>query len=110
MNSYLNTKIPTIYADMNIYRYVACGDISITNPERFIWVYSHVHLDEIHRNGNEDALAGMRTLQAVELCDVLNYEFQSVGNITLQNYIDPYIRYEEHLEACLLYTSDAADE
>ncbi len=108
MNSYLVTELPTIYADMNVYRYVACGDISITDPERFTWVYSLVHLDEIHRNGNKDALEGMKLLQAVELCDVLNENFQSVGNITLKNYIDPHARFEQHLEAISGY-EDVSD-
>jgi|GEM_PF-1111848 hypothetical protein len=99
MNSRFVTQRPTIYADMNVFRYVACGDISIVDPERFIWVYSHVHLDEIYRNGNTDALDGMRVLKAVELCDVLNEHFQSVGDIRLKDYVDPYERYERHLEA-----------
>lgn len=99
MNSYLVTDKPIIYADMNVYRYLACEDISILNPERFKWVYSHVHLDEIHRNGNQDALEGMKLLKAVEICDVLNDEFQSVGNIVIRDYVDPYLRYEQHLEA-----------
>lgn len=99
MNSYLVTKLPTIYADMNIYRYLACGDISITAPERFLWVYSHVHLDEIHRNGNHDALEGMKLLRAVEICDVLDSQFKSVGNVTIKEYVDPRARYEQHLEA-----------
>ncbi|MDO8268456.1 MAG: hypothetical protein Q7T32_11590 [Moraxellaceae bacterium] len=108
MNSYLVTEKPTIYADMNIYRYLACGDISIIDPERFIWVYSHVHLNEVHRSGNTDALKGMKLLRAVELSDVLNEKFESVSNITLRNYIDPYTRYEQHLEAILGY-EDSAD-
>jgi hypothetical protein len=99
MNSYLVTDKPIIYADMNVYRYLACEDISILNPERFKWVYSHVHLDEIHRNGNQDALEGMKLLKAVEICDVLNDEFQSVGNIVIRDFVDPYLRYEQHLEA-----------
>ncbi len=108
MNSYLVSDTPIIYADMNVYRYLACGDISIREPERFIWVYSHVHLDEIHRNGNTDALEGMRLLRAVEISDVLNEEFQSVGNIVLRDYIDPYTRYEQHLDAIAGY-EDVAD-
>lgn len=99
MNSHFVTQRPTIYADMNVFRYVACGDISIVDPERFIWVYSHVHLDEVWRNGNTDALNGMRALKAVEVCDVLNEHFQSVGDIRLRDYVDPYERYERHLEA-----------
>lgn len=84
---------------MNVYRYLACEDISILNPERFKWVYSNVHLDEIHRNGNQDALEGMKRLKAVEICDVLNDEFQSVGNIVIRDFVDPYLRYEQYLEA-----------
>lgn len=99
MNSHFVTQRPTIYADMNVFRYVACRDISIVDPERFIWVYSHVHLDEVYRNGNTDALDGMRALKAVEVCDVLNEHFQSVGDIRLGDYVDPYERYERHLEA-----------
>lgn len=99
MNSYLVSGKPTIYADMNVYRYLACGDISIFEPERFIWIYSHVHLDEIHRNGNTDALDGMRLLRAIEVSDVLNEDFKSVGNIVLRDYVDPHARYEQHLEA-----------
>lgn len=99
MNSYLKTDIPTIYADMNVFRYIACGDISICEPSRFKWVYSHVHLDEIHRNGNTDALAGMKILGAVEIADVLDEKFQSIGNVTLRNYLDPYLRYEQYLDA-----------
>jgi nitrogen regulatory protein PII-like uncharacterized protein len=97
MNSSFATKLPTIYADMNVYRYVACGDMSINDPDRFIWVYSHVHLDEIQRNGNKDALEGMKLLRAVELCDVLNEKFQSVGELTLRDYIDPYESFAHYL-------------
>lgn len=103
MNSYLVSDNPIIYADMNVYRYLACGDISIHQPERFIWVYSHVHLDEIHRNGNTDALEGMRLLRAVEISDVLNEKFHSVGNIVLRDYIDPFTRYDLHLDAIAGY-------
>lgn len=99
MNSHFVTQRPTIYADMNVFRYVACGDTSIVDPERFIWVYSHVHLDEIYRNGNTDALDGMRALKAVEVCDVLNENFQSVGDVRLRDYVDPHERYERYLEA-----------
>lgn len=99
MNSHFVTQRPTMYADMNVFRYVACGDVSIVDPERFIWVYLHVHLDEICGNGNTDALDGMRALKAVEVCDVLTEHFQSVGDIRLRDYVDPYERYDRHLEA-----------
>ena len=103
MNSFLVSNKPIIYADMNVFRYLACGDISILEPERFRWVYSHVHLDEIHRNGNQDALKGLALLKAVEICDVLNQNLQSEGNIVIRDYIDPYSRYEQHLEAIAGY-------
>lgn len=103
MNSYLVSDKPIIYADMNVYRYLGCGDISIIAPERFVWAYSHVHLDEIQRNGNTDALDGMSLLKAVEISDILNEEFQSVGNIALRDYIDPHARYKQHLEAIAGY-------
>jgi hypothetical protein len=99
MKTIVLSDLPTIYADMNVYRYVAYGDISIENPERFKWVYSHVHLDEMVRNGNTDALEGMRILKAIEINDVLNERFESVGNIKLMDYADPNERYEQHLEA-----------
>lgn len=112
MNSYLVTKLPTIYADMNVFRYVAYGDILITNPHDFTWVYSNVHLDEIHRNGNMDALDGIKFLKAVEISDVLNANFQSVENIVLREYIDPYDRFQQHLEAISGYENinDHIDE
>jgi hypothetical protein len=108
MNSYLVSDKPIIYADMNVFRYLACGDISILEPEQFKWVYSHVHLDEIHRNGNQDALEGMKLLKAVEISDVLNHSFQSEGNIVLRDFIDPYLRYEQHLEAIAGYEGEGA--
>lgn len=108
MNSYLVSDKPIIYADMNVFRYLACGDISILNPEQFKWVYSHVHLDEIHRSGNKDALEGMELLKAVEISDVLNQEFQSEGNIIIHDFIDPFLRYEQHLDA-IAGNEDAAD-
>lgn len=99
MKTLVISDLPTIYADMNVYRYVAYGDISIEKPERFKWTYSHVHLDEIVRNGNTDTLEGMKILNAVEIDDVLNEKFESVENIILRDYIDPGERYELHLEA-----------
>ena len=99
MKAFIRASIPTIYADMNVYRYIAYGDICIEKPERFLWVYSHVHLDEMFRNGNTDALEGMKSLGAVEISDILNAQFQSVGNIVIKNYIDPHERYQQHLEA-----------
>ncbi len=113
MNSFVKCSLPTIYADMNLYRYIACGDISIEKPDRFLWIYSYVHLNEVHRNGNMDALEGMRSLGAVEICDMLNAPFfLSIGNVVVKKYIDPYERYQQHLEAISGYDghSDVAIE
>lgn len=99
MNIYVRSDLPTIYADINVYRYVVYGELQIKNPERFRWVYSHVHLDEMVRGGNTDALEGMRILKAVEIDDVLNDKFESSGNVILREYLDPDERYQRHLEA-----------
>lgn len=90
---------PTVYADLNVFRYVALGELEITNADEFLWVYSTVHLDEIARGGNRDALDGMRKLKAVEIYDVLTQTFESSGNIALRQYADPCERYRRHLEA-----------
>lgn len=103
MNSYLESDKPIIYADMNIYRYLACEDISIFQPERFIWVYSHVHLDEICRSGNTDALDGMRLLNALEISEILDENFQSTGRIVVRTLVDPLERFEQHKEAIAGY-------
>jgi hypothetical protein len=103
MNIYVQSDLPTIYADMNVFRYVAYGELEIEDPERFRWVYSHVHLNEVARSGNTDVLDGMKLMKAVELCDVLDKKFKSVGNIILRGYVDPNERYHRHLEAIAGY-------
>jgi len=90
---------PTVYADMNVFRYLSYGELTIDKPERFQWVYSHVHLDEIRRTGNTDAFDGMKQLRAVEIDDVLDYRFKSIGNIVLREYVDPALRYQQHIDA-----------
>ena len=99
MRLQVESDLPTIYADMNVFRYVAYGELVIEDPHRFRWVYSYVHLNEVARGGNTHVLEGMRHLKAVEICDVLNDEFKSVGNIKLRSYIEPKERYRQHLEA-----------
>lgn len=103
MRIHVESDLPTIYADMNVFRYVAYGELAIEEPERFRWVYSHVHLDEVVRGGNTDVLDGMRMINAVEIDDVLNEKFESVGDIILRGYIDPSERYQQHLEAIAGY-------
>lgn len=60
-------------------------------------------LDEIHRNANQDVFKGMKLLKAVEILEVLNQDFQSDGNIVIKDYLDPYSRYEQYLEAVAGY-------
>jgi hypothetical protein len=93
------SRLPRVYADMNVYRYVAYGEISIAHPERFAWVYSHVHLGEMARSGNTDALDGMKALGAVEIAELMDERFRPTGRIILQDYVDPHLRYRQHLDA-----------
>lgn len=112
MSSYFMTDTPTVYTDMNVFRYLACGDIQIAEPNCFQWVYSHVHLDEVYRSGNTDALEGMKILRAVEIADISDEKSQLSGKVELKNYLDPYKRYDQHLENISGYEgmNDALEE
>ncbi|MGI9174901.1 MAG: hypothetical protein ACR2GR_06250 [Rhodothermales bacterium] len=103
MNISVQSDLPTIYTDINVFRYVAYGEMKIDKPECFRWVYSHVHLDEIHRSGNADALNGMEQLGAVKIEDILDEQFQSTGNVILRKYADPSHRYRQYLDAIAGY-------
>lgn len=98
----------TVYADMNVFRYIALGELQVANADEFLWVYSYAHLDEVVRSTNTDALDGMRWLQAVEIRDVLSETFESVGNVEFRRYADPHERFQAHLDAISGYedTSD----
>jgi hypothetical protein len=98
MNRQEPSPLPTVYADMNVYRYVAYGELSIARPERFAWVYSHVHLGEMARTGNTDALDGIKALGAVEIAEELDQSFQPTGNVFQGGYVDPHLRYRQYLE------------
>lgn len=99
MNQHFTQEKPVIYADVNVFRYLYYGELKIIEPENFIWAYSHIHLDEMRRGGNTDSIKGMEMLQAQEVNDVLDENFKSVGNVRIFDYVDPQLRYEEHLEA-----------
>jgi len=90
---------PTIYADMNVFRYLANDELKIENPDEFLWVYSGAHLDEIHRGESFDTLDGMRTLQAVEITELYDNKVRPTGIVQLNDYVDPEERYQSHLEA-----------
>jgi len=91
--------MPVIYADVNVYRYLAYDELHITEPDHFIWCYSHVHLDEMHRGRNIDALDGMTSLEAVEINDVPDENFKSVGNSRIMDNVDPKELYARRLYA-----------
>ncbi len=103
----VESQKPTIYADVNVFRYLAYNELEIIDPDRFLWVYSGVHLDELARGTNQDALEGMSQLNAVEIEDVL-HNFKSIGNVKIREFFEPELRYERHLEAIAGY-EDAGD-
>jgi len=92
---------PVLYADLNIFRYVGSGELIVENPELAIWAYSTVHLDEILRGDNRDALNGISVLKAREIISVVDTSSEvwvCTGDVELRDYIDPYIRFNEHIE------------
>jgi len=95
--TFLHDK-PVIYADLNVFRYIAYNELHVVDPERFIWVYSLIHLDEMLRNGNTDALEGMRLLKAREVKDILNDQSKSIGDIQILQYVEPTELYESYVE------------
>lgn len=86
----------TIYADSNIYRYVATGELEVTTVGSVRFAYSSVHFDEIIRTGNMDMLKGIKALNAVPVVTNENgeYEIDSIG--VCLDYIDPYEKFEEY--------------
>lgn len=86
----------TIYADSNIYRYVANGELEVTTIGAVRFAYSSVHFDEIIRTGNLEMLKGIKALNAVPLVTNENgeYEIDSIG--VCLDYTDPYEKFEEY--------------
>lgn len=86
----------TIYADSNIYRYVATGELEVTTVGSVRFAYSSVHFDEIIRTGNMDMLKGIKALNAVPVVTNENgeYEIDSIG-VCLE-YVDPYEKFDEY--------------
>lgn len=86
----------TIYADSNIYRYVATGELEVTTIGSVRFAYSSIHFDEMIRTGNLEMLIGMKALNAVLL--VTNehgeYEIDSIG--VCLDYVDPHERFEKY--------------
>jgi len=86
----------TIYADSNIYRYMATGELEVTTLGSIRFAYSTVHFDEILRSGNTDMLEGMKALGAVRVdCNENGqYDVDSIG--VCLDYEDPYKLFDEY--------------
>lgn len=91
--------LPTIYADMNVFRYLARGELTIENAENFLWVYSNTHLDEVRSSNSQETLEGMKMLEAIEIEEQYDAHLRPTGTIQLLKYRNPQLRYKSHLEA-----------
>lgn len=96
----------TIYADSNIYRYVARGELEVTTVGAVRFAYSSVHFDEMIRTGNLEMLKGIKALHAVPLVTNENgeYDIDSLG--VCLDYSDPYEKFEKY-KADYVELSDA---
>lgn len=85
-----------IYADSNIYRYMATGELEIITVGSIQFAYSSVHFDEMLRSGNTDMLRGMEALRAVPVVsnEKGEYDFDSIG--VCFEYEDPYEKFEKY--------------
>jgi hypothetical protein len=88
-----------IYLDINIFRYVAYSELDLQLPTDSVPVFSNVHLNEMARTGNRDALDGIATLSACEIFEELGEHFRKTGRVLLRNFTDPHDRLTEHLAA-----------
>jgi len=86
----------TIYADANIYRYVATGELEIITIGNVQFGYSNIHFEEMIRTGNTEMLKGMEALRAVPIVTNENgeHDIDSIG-VCLE-YKDPFDNYEEY--------------
>ena len=85
-----------IYADSNIYRYMAAGELEITTVGSIQFTYSSIHFDEMLRSGNMDMLRGIEKLRAVPVVSNENgeYDIDCIG-VCLE-YEDPYEKFEKY--------------
>lgn len=86
----------TIYADSNIYRYVARGELEVITVGAVRFAYSSVHFDEMIRTGNLEMLEGIKALHAVPLVtnEKGEYDIDCLG--VCLDYEDPYEKYERY--------------
>ena len=86
----------TIYADSNIYRYVATGELAITTVGPIRFAYSSVHFDEIIRSGNTEMLHGMEALKAVGVVTNESGEYNVDDIGVCLEYVDPFEKFEKY--------------
>ncbi|HFD33022.1 MAG TPA: hypothetical protein ENJ28_10020 [Gammaproteobacteria bacterium] len=86
----------TIYADSNIYRYVASGELEITTIGSIRFAYSSVHFDEMIRSGNTEMLRGIEALKAVPLVTNENGEYDLDDIDVCLEYEDPYENFKRY--------------
>lgn len=84
---------------MNVYRYLARGELTIENADDFLWIYSHTHLYEIDGSSSLETLEGMRMLKAIEIEEQYDNRVKPTGIVHLLDYVDPDVRYQAHLDA-----------
>lgn len=65
-------------------------------PENAVIVFSTVHLDEMVRTGNRDALGGMQSLVGREISEELDQNCRKTGRVVLHEFVDPHSRFEQH--------------
>lgn len=88
----------TIYADSNIYRYVATGELEIITIGSIRFAYSNVHFEEIIRTGNTEMLKGMEELKAVPVVSNENGEYDVDDIGVCLEYVNPFENFEYYKE------------
>lgn len=90
----------TIYADTNIYRYLASGELLITTVGDVRFVYSHVHFNEVMRGTNTDALDGMEVLGACRMDSNENGAYNHAGAGVIFEYEQPQACFAQYQAGC----------
>lgn len=93
----------TVYADSNIYRYIAHGELEVTTIGNVRFGYSQEHFDEIIRSGNESSLEAMAALEAVQVVsnESGEHDVDSIG--VCHEYVDPKEKYDEYSQDMAQY-------
>lgn len=99
----------TIYADTNIYRYLASGELVITTVGDVCFVYSHVHFNEVMRGTNTDALDGMEFLGACRMDSNENGAYNHARTDVVFEYEKPQACYAQYQAGCNRVDSSGED-